>query len=48
MRNNARQQLQVIYDDVVARTPGEAEFHKAVQEVLDCLGPVLVRRRNIE
>jgi glutamate dehydrogenase (NADP+) len=35
--------LQVIYDEVVARNPGEVEFHQAVQEVLECLGPVLAR-----
>jgi glutamate dehydrogenase (NADP+) len=28
---------------VVARNPGEVEFHQAVREVLDCLGPVLTR-----
>ena len=43
MPNDARLTLQVIYDEVVARNPGEAEFHQAVQEVLDCLGPVLAR-----
>jgi glutamate dehydrogenase (NADP+) len=43
MPNDARLKLQVIYDEVVARNPGEAEFHQAVQEVLECLGPVLAR-----
>jgi len=43
MPNDARLTLQVIYDEVVARNPGEAEFHQAVQEVLDSLGPVLAR-----
>jgi glutamate dehydrogenase (NADP+) len=43
MPNDARLTLQVIYDEVVARNPGEAEFHQAVREVLDCLGPVLAR-----
>ena len=43
MPNDARLTLQVIYDEVVARNPGEAEFHQAVQEVLECLGPVLAR-----
>ncbi|RCG23955.1 NADP-specific glutamate dehydrogenase [Sphaerisporangium album] len=32
-----------IYDDVVRRNPGEAEFHQAVREVLESIGPVLVR-----
>jgi glutamate dehydrogenase (NADP+) len=44
MPDDARLKLQVIYDEVVARNPGEAEFHQAVQEVLECLGPVLARR----
>jgi glutamate dehydrogenase (NADP+) len=35
--------LEVIYGEVVARNPGEVEFHQAVREVLDCLGPVLTR-----
>jgi glutamate dehydrogenase (NADP+) len=43
MPNDARLTLQVIYDEVVARNPGEVEFHQAVREVLDCLGPVLAR-----
>jgi len=43
MPNDARMKLQVIYDEVVARNPGEAEFHQAVQEVIECLGPVLAR-----
>ena len=43
MPNDARLTLQVIYDEVVTRNPGEAEFHQAVQEVLECLGPVLAR-----
>ena len=34
-------QVQEIYEQVVARNPGEAEFHQAVSEVFDSLGPVL-------
>jgi len=30
-----------IYDQVVQRNPGESEFHQAVREVIDTLGPVL-------
>ncbi len=30
-----------IYKQVVARNPGEAEFHQAVREVLECLEPVI-------
>ena len=43
MPDDARLKLQVIYDEVVARNSGEVEFHQAVQEVLECLGPVLAR-----
>ena len=35
--------LHAIYDHVVRRNPGEAEFHQAVREVLDSLGPVLAK-----
>ena len=30
-----------IYEEVLKRNPGETEFHQAVKEVLDSLGPVL-------
>ena len=30
-----------IYEQVVRRNAGETEFHQAVKEVIDCLGPVL-------
>jgi glutamate dehydrogenase (NADP+) len=33
-----------LYLDILRRNPGEAEFHQAVREVLDTLGPVLARR----
>ncbi len=33
--------LHDIYDEVARRNPGEAEFHQAVYEVLDSLGPVV-------
>ena len=35
--------VQDLYDEVVARNPGEAEFHQAVREVFDSLGPVVAR-----
>ncbi|WHU49300.1 NADP-specific glutamate dehydrogenase [Gordonia sp. L191] len=35
------EKVQDLYDEVVARNPGEAEFHQAVREVFDSLGPVL-------
>jgi glutamate dehydrogenase (NADP+) len=30
-----------IYDDVLARNPGETEFHQAVREVLESIGPAV-------
>ena len=33
--------VQSVYEQVLKRNPGEAEFHQAVKEVLDCLEPVL-------
>jgi glutamate dehydrogenase (NADP+) len=36
--------LQSVFDEVLARNPGEVEFHQAVREVFDSLGPVL--RKN--
>jgi glutamate dehydrogenase (NADP+) len=35
--------LDRIVETVIARNPGEVEFHQAVQEVLETLGPVLLR-----
>jgi len=32
---------QAVYEQVLKRNPGETEFHQAVKEVLDSLGPVL-------
>lgn len=37
------QQLERVFESVVARNPGEAEFHQAVREVLESLGPVIQR-----
>ena len=37
------EKLEAIYQEVTKRNPGEAEFHQAVKEVLDSLGPVLVK-----
>ncbi len=36
--------LAPVYDDVLHRNPGEAEFHQAVFEVLESLGPVVAKR----
>ena len=35
--------LQPHFDIVLSRNPGEHEFHQAVAEVLECLGPVVRR-----
>lgn len=35
--------LEGVYQEVVRRNPGECEFHQAVHEVLDSLGPVLAK-----
>lgn len=37
------EKLNDIYDEVLRRNPGEDEFHQAVREVLDCLGPVVAK-----
>jgi glutamate dehydrogenase (NADP+) len=37
------EKIEGIYQEVLKRNPGETEFHQAVQEVLECLGPVLVK-----
>ncbi|WJK38750.1 NADP-specific glutamate dehydrogenase [Solwaraspora sp. WMMA2056] len=39
----ARDKIETIYDSVVRRNPGEAEFHQAVREVLDSIVPALDR-----
>jgi len=33
--------IDAVYEQVLKRNPGEVEFHQAVKEVLDSLGPVL-------
>jgi glutamate dehydrogenase (NADP+) len=37
------ERLEAIFQEVIRRNPGEAEFHQAVKEVLESLGPVLVK-----
>ena len=37
------EKLEPIFQDVLHRNPGETEFHQAVHEVLETLGPVLVK-----
>ena len=35
--------IEVIYQEVLKRNPGEPEFHQAVREVLESLGPVITK-----
>jgi glutamate dehydrogenase (NADP+) len=37
------EKLEGIYDDVVRRNAGEVEYHQAVREVLESLGPVVAK-----
>jgi glutamate dehydrogenase (NADP+) len=37
------EKLETVYDDVIRRNPAEPEFHQAVKEVLDSLGPVIAK-----
>ena len=39
--------LNALYEDVVRRNPAETEFHQAVYEVLNSLGPVLVKHPEL-
>lgn len=41
--NRVSESLQPILEEVIRRNPAEAEFHQAVQEVLESLGPVVTR-----
>ena len=37
------EKVEPAFDEVMRRNPGEVEFHQAVREVLDSLGPVLAK-----
>ena len=37
------EKLETVYQEVLKRNPGEVEFHQAVREVLETLGPVLAK-----
>lgn len=37
------ERIETIYQHVIKKNPGEKEFHQAVREVLEWLGPVLVK-----
>lgn len=39
------EKIEAIYQEVLRRNPGECEFHQAVREVLEWIGPVLVSAR---
>ncbi|MCK9487226.1 MAG: NADP-specific glutamate dehydrogenase [Dehalococcoidia bacterium] len=41
------ERLEEVYQSVVSRNPGEVEFHQAVREVLDSLGPVIAKRPEL-
>ncbi len=41
--NGLDEKVHDIFDEVIARNAGEKEFHQAVYEVLDCLGPVVAK-----
>ncbi len=43
MANKLDEKVAPIFQDVLARNPGETEFHQAAREVLESLGPVLVK-----
>ena len=43
METDIDTKLESIYEEVVERNPGEPEFHQAVREVVNSLGPVLER-----
>ncbi len=38
------EKLEQIYQDILKRNPGEVEFHQAVREVLESVGPVVGAR----
>ena len=40
---DTNEKLENIYEEVVERNPGEPEFHQAIREVVNSLGPVLER-----
>ena len=41
--NDLNPTLQPVFDEILVRNPGEAEFHQATRELLDSLGPVVSR-----
>lgn len=43
MNNILDERLETLFQTVIKRNPGETEFHQAVREVFESLGPVLVK-----
>lgn len=43
MTTHLDEKVEAIFQEVLRRNPGEDEFHQAVREVLESLGPVLVK-----
>src|SRR5690554_4532875 len=43
MNNHIDEKISPIFQEIIKRNPGEIEFHQAVREVVECLGPVLVK-----
>jgi glutamate dehydrogenase (NADP+) len=41
------EKLEAIYAAVLQRNPGEAEFHQAVGDALECLGPALAKHPEL-
>ncbi|WP_461026549.1 NADP-specific glutamate dehydrogenase [Streptomyces sparsus] len=39
--------VEPLYEEILRRNPGEPEFHQAVREVLESLGPVLAERPEL-
>lgn len=43
MNSHIDEKISPIFQEIIKRNPGEVEFHQAVREVVECLGPVLVK-----
>src|SRR5690606_10795216 len=43
MNSHIDEKISPIFQEIIKCNPGEVEFHQAVREVVECLGPVLVK-----
>ncbi len=43
MNSHIDEKISPIFQEIIKRNPGEVEFHQAVREVVESLGPVLVK-----